>query len=197
MLFDLAGIAVATAAAFALEQAGIDTKIWLPPFVAALAIVFTRRSAHEQALLARQKLLLDLIPRRAKWYDELKLALEQRHTEREAEVQAILASQPIQRSPTLNDLIRLETESGWLFSREMTALMARLINADERLVRAEAESRTSQVQPSLAAAEILELSSVQTAIQDFLVEYIFVGDIGKPKNMPVTWAKPGNIYFRW
>lgn len=162
----------------------------LPLVVTACGLTLTWRIQKTQAKLAERKLFLDLMPRRAEWYDRVKLALEGRAKERVAMIEALVIDEVPPPPHEQSKLYQLETEAGWLFSTEMLALMAMMIEADKRLYEAQLRARGGNHEAASSVGSLyLSLQGEQSKLQDYLVSYLYVGDIGKPKWSPVQFAK--------
>ncbi len=162
----------------------------LPLIVTACGLMLTWRIQKTQAGLAERKLFLDLMPRRAEWYDRVRLALEGREKERLAMIEAQVRGEVPPPPNEQSKLFQLETEAGWLFSSDMLALMAMLIEADKRLYETHLRARGGHHESAMSGgAMYLSLLAEQRKLQDYLVSYLYVGDIGKPKWSPVQFAK--------
>lgn len=162
----------------------------IPLIVTACGITLTWRVASAQRKLAERKLFLDLMQRRAEWYDRVKLALEQRSQERRDQVETILSGKMPENPEQLSRLWQLETEASWMFGKEMVVLMARMIQMDGKLSDHMMKARMGDTQAAMDCTKwAWEVSSAQGKVQDYLVEYLYVGDIGKPKRSPVQFAK--------
>jgi hypothetical protein len=137
-------------------------------------------------LVAERKLFLDLMPRRADWYDAVKAALVGRYDERMNEIDTILSGRAPGTGEHLSKLWQLETESAWLFGPEMTALMARMIETENSLGAKLLDARQGNREAAMAATKLAaELAKRQGSIQEYLLGYLYVGDIGKPKRSPI------------
>lgn len=171
------------------------TVVVLPPVsfayvVTACGILLTWRIQSTQAKLAERKLFLDLMQRRAEWYDRVKLALEGRSDERREQIETILNGKMPANPEHLSKLWQLETEASWLFGAEMVALMARMIQLDGMLNDHMMKARQDDLQAAMDCSKwAWDVSRAQSAVQDYLVQYLYVGDIGKPKRSPVQFAK--------
>lgn len=190
-MIDLLIVALLIVVAFlATSAAVIFPPTSLTLVVTACGILLLWRFQKAQTRLAERKLFLDLMPRRAEWYDRVKIALEGRAKERAKQVDAIVNGQAPKSPECLVRLWQLETEAGWLFGSEMVALMARVIQADDKLNEKQLEARFGDRSAALAVSEwATALSQSQGAVQDYLASFLYVGDIGKPKRSPIQFAK--------
>lgn len=176
------------------------TVVVLPPVsfayvVTACGILLTWRIQNTQAKLAERKLFLDLMPRRSEWYDRLRIALEKRELERRAMIEALVIGEVPPPPNQQSILYQLETEAGWLFSGDMVGLMALLIKADHDLYENQLKARGGNHEAALNVGNrYLEVVAKQSKVQDYLVRYLYVGDIGKPKRSP---HKPPNYDRRY
>jgi hypothetical protein len=168
----------------------------LPPvsltyLITACGILLTYRVARTQAKLAERKLFLDLMQRRADWYDRVKLALENRAEERRQHIETIVTQGEVPGNPVhLLKLHQLETEASWLFSPDMLVLMARLITAEKEVNDTQFEARQGNRDASMEVGNrVMALYEAQGKVQDYLSAYLYVGDIGKPKRSPVRFPK--------
>ena len=174
------------------------TVVVLPPVsltlvVTACGILLAWRGTKGQRELAEQKLLLDMIPRRAQWYETLKSTISARLTELDEQIEVILLGQMPGTPTHLMMLHQLETEAKWLFGDEMTVLVARLIAADDEASRTKLDARTGNMEAARSVFnKVSAIYAAQSAIQDYLVNFLYVGDIGRPKRHPVQFinAKP-------
>ena len=162
----------------------------IPLIVTACGVVLTWRVASAQRKLAERKLFLDLVQRRAEWYQQVKLALEGRSQERASQIETILSGSMPSNPENLSKLWQLETEAGWLFGTEMVVLMAGMIQKDGVLNDRMMKARMGDKQAAMECATLAwDVSNAQSAVQDYLAKYLYVGDIGKPKRSPVQFAK--------
>ncbi|MEH3046180.1 hypothetical protein [Sphingomonas adhaesiva] len=169
----------------------------LPLLVTAGGIILTWRVASANRKLAERKLFLDLMPRRAEWYDRVRAALDGRAVERMEHIDRILAGGVPPRSPYLSQLWQLETEAGWLFSTEMVALMAGVIEADNQVAMAHLAARDGDRDAALAVPQRwTDLTAAQGRVQDYLSSYLYVGDIGKPGRAPIKLVKVDAVLKR-
>lgn len=185
-MLDLALIAILVVAAVLSSNVISLPTVSVTLIVTACGVLLTWRSSRAQRLVAERKLFLDLMPRRAEWYDAVKAALVGRYDERNREIDTILNGQVPGTGEHLSKLWQLETESAWLFGPEMTALMARMIETEKNLGAKLMEARQGSREAALAATRLAaELGERQGSIQEYLLGYLYVGDIGKPKRSPV------------
>lgn len=185
-------VAAAVASAFLASPLSSFTLL-----VTACGIVLTWRIGSANRRLAERKLFLDLMPRRAEWYDRVRAALDGRAVERMEHIDAILAGGVPPRSPHLSQLWQLETEAGWLFSTEMVALMASLIDADNQVAMAHLAARDGDRHAALAVPQRwTDLTAAQDRVQDYLSSYLYVGDIGKPGRAPIKFVKVDGVLKR-
>lgn len=158
--------------------------------VTACGILLLWRFQRAQIRLAERKLFLDLMPRRADWYEEVKRALEGRAVERKEHIEAVLAGGVPGNPDYLMKLHQLETEAGWLFSTEMLALMAMMIEADKQLNDTQFKARAGDEHAATeVGGRVMALYEAQSKVQGYLARYLYVGDIGKPKRSPVKFLK--------
>lgn len=186
---DLALLAILAAAILASIIFTIPAPT-IPLIVTACGIVLTWRVASAQRSLAERKLFLDLMQRRAEWYDRVKLALEGRSQERRDHVEVIITGKMPGNPEHLSKLWQLETEAGWLFGKEMVILMANLIEADSLLYGKMMAAREGDFEAAKECGTLAwDVSNKQSRVQDYLGDYLYVGDIGRPKRSPVKFAK--------
>lgn len=177
------------------------TVIVLPPVsfayvVTACGILLTWRIQNTQAKLAERKLFLDLMPKRSEWYERLRVALEKRELERRAMVEAQVIGEVPPPPNQQSVLYQLETEAGWLFSGDMVALMAVLIQSDHELYEGQLRARGGNHEAAgNVGKQYLNLIDRQSKVQDYLVQYLYVGDIGKPKRSPHKEPKYDKKYL--
>ncbi len=158
----------------------------LPLLVTACGIILTWRIGNANRRVAERKLFIDLMSRRAEWYDRVRLALEGRARERVEHVDALFAASSLRDPVQLSKLWQLETEAGWLFDAEMVILMTKMLEVDQRLYFKQSSARGGDTNAAREATQLyLELTKAQGAVQDYLVRYLYVGDIGKPSPSPV------------
>jgi hypothetical protein len=171
------------------------TVVVLPPVsfayvVTACGILLTWRIQNTQAKLAERKLFLELMQRRAEWYDRVKLALEGRSQERRDQVEVILTGKMPDNPEHLSKLWQLETEASWLFGKEMVILMANMIEADNLLYGKMMAAREGDFEAAKECSTFAwDVSNKQSRVQEYLSDYLYVGDIGKPKQSPVKFMK--------
>lgn len=177
------------------------TVVVLPPVsfayvVTACGILLTWRIQNTQAKLAERKLFLDLMPKRSEWYERLRLALEKRELERRAMIEALVLGEVPPPPNQQSVLYQLETEAGWLFSGDMVGLMALLIAADHEIYETQLKARGGNHEAALTVGDkYLKLVAKQSKVQDYLVRYLYVGDIGKPKRSPHKTPKHDRRYW--
>ncbi len=161
-----------------------------PLLVTACGIILTWRIGHANRRVAERKLFIDLMSRRAEWYDRVRLALEGRARERSEHADALFTASSLRNPIQLSKLWQLETEAGWLFDAEMVILMAKMLEVDQRLYFKQCSARRGDMQAATEATQLyLELTKAQGAVQDYLVRYLYVGDIGKPSPSPLKLIK--------
>lgn len=159
----------------------------LPLLVTACGIILTWRIGHANRRVAERKLFIDLMTKRAEWYDRVRQALEGRAHERIEHAEAFLMGKNLRNPEQLVKLWQLETESGWLFSAEMVALMAAMIEADGRLYERQLAARSGEAVAAFEVSSLFsKLTDAQGKVQDYLVRYLYVGDIGKPSGSTFT-----------
>lgn len=174
----------------AVAAANVLSLTTLPVLITACGIILTWRIGHANRRVAERKLFIDLMSRRAEWYDRVRLALEGRARERVEHVDALFTASSLRDPIQLSKLWQLETEAGWLFDAEMTILMAKMLEVDQRLYFKQSSARGGNTQSAREATQLyLELTEAQGAIQDYLVRYLYVGDIGKPSSSPAKLIK--------
>lgn len=157
----------------------------------ACGVLLTYRVARTQAKLAERKLFLDLMPRRAEWYDNVKTALALRNAERLEHVQTVLTGGVPFEGQHIVKLWQLENESGWLFSEEMLALMVLVVQADTKLLQKQVDAGQGDRNAAMAVGQFAsDLIRAQGKVHDYLRQYLYVGDIGKPRHAPIKVAKP-------
>lgn len=162
----------------------------IPLIVTACGIVLTWRVASAQRKLAERKLFLDLMQRRAEWYEQVKEALVGRSHERVLQIEIILNGSMPDNPAHLSKLWQLESEAGWLFGKEMVALMASMIQKDGILNDHMMKARMGEKQAAMECNQwAWDVSNAQSSVQDYLAKYLYVGDIGKPKRSPVQFAE--------
>lgn len=195
-MIDLAIVALLIVVAFlATTVVVIFPPASLTLVVTACGILLLWRFQRSQTRLAERKLFLDLMPRRAEWYDRIKLALKGREIERLEHVELLLRNEVPPNPEHLSKLWQLETEAGWLFSMDMVALTARLIEADKHIYEMQLEARYGNMQAALEVGRLhTVLHAEQRKLQDYLVSYLYVGDIGKPRRSPIKFA---NVKPKW
>lgn len=165
--------------------------------ITACGILLTWRAARAQKSLAERKMFLDLMPRRAEWFDRLRAAIAGRQSERWEQAQMLAEGKIPTADEHSRSLYRLQTEAAWLFDVDMLALMVRIMEADEALATLQADARMgNRAAATELTAKHFELFNEHQKLQDYLVRYLYVGDIGKPSRSPITFASVRNGFPR-
>lgn len=190
MAFDISMIVIAAALGAGALYLGWPIALWLPAFIAALGILFTRRSAHEQGKLANRKLFLDLVGRRAQWLDEASSSWNELLREVEENIERMLRNEEPEDTPAKQTLRNKRQEAKWLFGAEVGERLDELVEGIENYESARALVRRIDTQPQEHRDEALEREArgqlaeqmgiiLQSGarIQAALLPYIFVGDV--------------------
>lgn len=181
LAFGVIGIIAATA------WFSLPVAAWGPALVAALGVVYARMSSREQVRVARQKLFLDLLPRRLEWIGTLNDAALKRDREAVVMLERLLADEPMGEPQELWRLYDCGHEADWLFGPEIKPLVMAVISASALVDNARLKARQGDHQAALdvsvkAAAVHERLGEVSAAVKP----YLYVGDISAPLIVPRT-----------
>lgn len=157
--------------------------------VAAATILVQRQAAKQQIKVAERTQFLNLIERRARWFDTLMEAWNQRVREQEEGIEAIIQEKMPASGKAQASLAALRREALWLFEPDVAVQLDTLDGIGQDYIRARLKVRqadivpTTVLTPNLAVEHemmILALLAMQAelaTVAQVLRPYLYVGDI--------------------